>query len=278
MRRLRYIPVLLGLLVFAAAGAHAAFSSHAAVSSTMHAFVHDDESIGLTFDDGSLVGNQARTPPVVPAGTYTIRAVDDSGAHNFHLQGPGTDVGTTIGGTGTPTWTVTLTAGHYRFQCDDHPDFMYGEFDVSGGAGGGTASGGSTSGGGTSSGGTSSGGSTSGGSTSSGGTSSNTGSKASTSSALLGTLAGRVTPSGKLALTKGGRAVASLTAGRYKVTVADNASGRSFLVRQAGHAAKTITGVAFVGTRSVTLTLAPGKWTFYTSAGPKSTSSFLVTS
>src|SRR5581483_10362403 len=37
--------------------------SDAAVSQTMHAFVHVDESIGLTFDDGSAVGSQGREPP-----------------------------------------------------------------------------------------------------------------------------------------------------------------------------------------------------------------------
>ena len=87
MRRIRYIPVVLGVVVCAAVGAHAALSSHTAVSQTMHAFDHDDESIGLRFDDGSDVGNQARNAPVIPPGTYTIVAVDDSGAHNFHLTG-----------------------------------------------------------------------------------------------------------------------------------------------------------------------------------------------
>ena len=136
-RLLQAIPVVLGVIVCAAVGARAALSSHTAVSQTMHAFDHDDESIGLRFDDGSDVGNQARNAPVIPPGTYTISAVDDSGAHNFHLTGPGVDVGTTIGGIQSPTWTVTFQPGsHYRFQCDDHPDFMYGEFNTSGAGGG----------------------------------------------------------------------------------------------------------------------------------------------
>jgi len=68
-------------------------SSHAAVSSTMHAFVHEDQSIGLTFDDGTAVGNQARTPPTIPPGAYTIRVVDDATEHNFHLSGRGACTG-----------------------------------------------------------------------------------------------------------------------------------------------------------------------------------------
>jgi hypothetical protein len=263
MRRLRYIPVVLGVIVCAAAGARAALSSQTAVSQTMHAFVHDDESIGLRFDDGSDVGNQARNAPVIPPGTYTIQAVDDSGAHNFHLQGPGVDVGTTIGGLQSPTWTVTLQPGaHYRFQCDDHPDFMYGEFNTSGAGGGGTT------------GGSSSGGSSSGGSTSSGGgTASNTGTK---STAVLGTLIGRVNPVGNLVLTYGGIPVKKVKAGRYKLTVADKTPKRGFVVGKSGGAATTIGGVTFVGTKTVTLNLTGGKWTFYASGGAKSTSSFTV--
>lgn len=256
----RRIPVLLAVIVLAAAGAHAALSSHAAVSPTMHAFVHEDSSIGLTFDDGSNVGSQAAPPPNIPAGTYTIRAVDDAFTHNFHLGGPGVDVSTTIGGMATPTWTVTLQAGaRYRFVCDDHPDFMWGEFTV-GGAGSGGTSGSSGSSGG------SSGGSTGG----TGGTVSNTG-------ALRGTLVGRVNASGKLTLASGAFPVTKLKAGRYRFTVADKSSARSFVVQRKGGSATTISGAAFVGTRTVVLTLTAGQWMFYTSAGAKSASTFTVT-
>jgi plastocyanin len=249
------IPVLVGTAVLAAAGAHAAFSSQRAVSSTMHAYVHEDASIGLTFDDGTNVGNQATTPPTIPPGTYTIQAVDDAFTHNFHLAGPGVDVSTTIGGTGTPTWTVTLqSGGQYRFVCDDHPDFMYGVFNTSG-AGGGSTGGSSGSSGSTGG---------------SGGTVSNTGS-------LRGTLLGSVQSAGKLTLTSAGRAVTKLKAGRYKLTVADKASTRSFVLQRKGGSSRTVGGVSFVGTRTIVLTLRAGQWTFFSSAGPKSSSTFSVT-
>jgi hypothetical protein len=277
MRRARYIPVLLGAAVVAAVGAHSALSSHTAVSSTMHAFVHEDASIGLTFDDGSDIGNQARTPPTIPAGTYTLRVTDDALTHNFHLGGPGVDVGTTIGGTGTPSFTITLQPGaNYRFQCDDHPDFMYGEFNTAGAGSGGTTSGGSSSGG-SSSGGSTTGGSTGGATGSGSGTSSNTGGS-SGSTALRGTFIGRVNPAGKLALTYGGIPVVKVKAGRYRFTVADKTPARSFVVQAKGRAATTVSGVAFVGTHSVTVNLTPGQWSFYSSAGSKSAASFTVTS
>ena len=269
MARLRFVPVLLAVAALAAVGARSALSSHRAVSSTLHAFVHDDASIGLTFDDGTPVGSQARTPPQIPPGTYTVRVVDDAHDHNFHLMGPGVEQSTSIGDPGTPTWTVTFQPGaSYTFLCDNHPDFMFGNFTTSG-----TSSGGSSSGG--SSGGSTSGGSTSGGSTSGGSTS---GGSASGAGAVLGTLIGRVNPAGKLSLTYGGIPVTKIKAGRYKITVADKTPRRSFLVQQQGHAAATVSSVAFVGTRSVTLRLAAGHWTFFSSAGLRSASTFTVTS
>src|SRR5262249_5921447 len=145
------------------------------------------------------------------------------------------------------------------------------EFNTSG-TGSGSSSGGSSSGG-SSSGGSSSGGSTSGGSSSSGsGTVSNTGTK----NALLGTLIGRGHPARKLVLTYRGIPVQQVKAGRYKITVADKTPKRSFVVGRTGGAATTIGGVAFVGTKTVTLNLTTGSWAFYASGGPKSSSSFTV--
>ena len=58
--------------------------------------------------------------------------------HNFHLTGPGVNVKTSVGATGTKTFTVTLKKGTYKFVCDPHAGFMKGSFTVklSGGASG----------------------------------------------------------------------------------------------------------------------------------------------
>jgi hypothetical protein len=163
----------------------------------------------------------------------------------------------------TPTWTVTFQPGAtYRFQCDEHADFMYGVFQTSG-TGGGTTSGGSLAGGSTS------------GGTSSGGTSSGTSSSGGSQTALSGTLAGTVSAAGTLTLALKGKAVSNLTAGRYKVTVADKSATTSFLVQKKGHAAITVSSRSFVGTHSVTVAFTAGQWTFYSSAG-KTKTSFLV--
>jgi hypothetical protein len=266
--RARNVPVVLGIVVLAATvalklgvgGSHAAVSSHTAVSSTLHAYVHESADIGMNFDDGTDVGSQARTPPTIPPGTYTIRVVDDAVTHNFHLTGPGVDQTTPVDDLQTSTWTVTLQPGStYKFQCDVHSDYMYAAFQTSGT---GSSSSGSSSGG--SSGGSSSGGSSGG--TSSGGTSSG-GSSSGPQTTLRGTLTGAVSAVGKLTLGFGGKPVAKLKAGRYKVTVADKSRTKGFAVQAKGHPVISVSGVSFIGTRSVTVDITTGQWTFYASPG-----------
>jgi len=65
------------------------------------------------------------------AGTYTLKISDKSNIHDFHLSGPGVNKTTSVGGTGSQTWTVKLKKGKYHFQCDPHASFMNGNFTVS---------------------------------------------------------------------------------------------------------------------------------------------------
>jgi plastocyanin len=67
----------------------------------------------------------------VKAGTYTFKIGDKSSFHDFHLKGPGVDKKTSVSGTGSQSWTVTLKAGTYTFQCDPHRSIMHGSFKVS---------------------------------------------------------------------------------------------------------------------------------------------------
>ena len=60
------------------------------------------------------------------AGTYTIKIADKSNIHDFHLTGPGVNKKTSVGGTGSTTWTVKLKAGTYKFACDPHASIMKG--------------------------------------------------------------------------------------------------------------------------------------------------------
>jgi plastocyanin len=64
-------------------------------------------------------------------GKTTLTVADKSGIHNFHLIGPGVNVKTSIVGTGTKTFRITLKRGLYRFICDPHASLMKGSFRVS---------------------------------------------------------------------------------------------------------------------------------------------------
>ena len=55
---------------------------------------------------------------------------DKSSSHDFHLTGPGVNVKTSVGGTGTKTFTVTLQKGTYKFVCDPHKSVMKGSFTI----------------------------------------------------------------------------------------------------------------------------------------------------
>ena len=65
------------------------------------------------------------------AGAYVIKVSDKSKIHNFRLKGPGVNKTTTVGGTGTSTWKVTLKKGKYTYVCDPHATIMKGSFTVS---------------------------------------------------------------------------------------------------------------------------------------------------
>ena|SRR5215207_8321843 len=65
------------------------------------------------------------------AGTYRIAVSDKAASHNFHLRGPGVNKMTTVGFTGSTTWTVKVKAGKYTYVCDPHASNMRGSFVVS---------------------------------------------------------------------------------------------------------------------------------------------------
>jgi len=80
-------------------------------------------SIILEDAQGSRVRN-------LDPGTYDVQVEDLSEEHNFHLFGSGVERLTSVGGMGTESWTVTLTDGTYRYQCDPHSTQMRGSFTV----------------------------------------------------------------------------------------------------------------------------------------------------
>lgn len=66
----------------------------------------------------------------VPAGVYKLTVHDLAAIHDFHLTGPGVNKKTSVSGTGTVVWTVTLQKGTYTYVCDPHRSFMVGKLKV----------------------------------------------------------------------------------------------------------------------------------------------------
>lgn len=116
---------ILGLIVFALGLATAALvtpraGAHA-VSGSISASVGPGFSISMSESS-------------VTAGDYTINVSDNSSMHNFHLSGPGVSESTSISGTGSDSWSVTLQPGTYHFQCDAHASTMNGSLEVTDGS------------------------------------------------------------------------------------------------------------------------------------------------
>ena len=236
-------------------------------------------TLSVTTPSGSVVSSssaQAQIPP----GSYQVIVNNDipdisDTDHMFHFSGPGvillTDMG--AGDNKTEAYTEMLVPNAtYVFQDDRQPGIGRILIGTSATAAG-TGSTGSTGGGSTSG---------------TGGTTSNTGSKTSSNSSILaggssapaafrGSLTGVVSSGGKVLLTKDGKPVTQLKAGRYKISVTDKAPSGSFTIQKIRAPAHTLTGSRFVGRHTTTVTLSAGQWFYYPSFTGKKTY-FIVTS
>jgi plastocyanin len=110
-------------LAVAAAVSALALTGAAQAASTLTGTVGPGFTITLT-QGGKKVTS-------LKAGAYTITIADKSNIHNFHLSGPGVNKSTSVGGTGSTTWKVTLKKGTYKYVCDPHASTMHGSFKVS---------------------------------------------------------------------------------------------------------------------------------------------------
>jgi hypothetical protein len=84
-----------------------------------------------------------------------------------------------------------------------------------------------------------------------------------------GSLDAIVFKSGKLSLSRNGKTVSSLKTGRYTFAVDDESKVAGFTVKSLRGRAVNVTTAAFVGSHSVTLTLAHGRWYFYWASGKR---------
>ena len=224
--------------------------------------------IGTTSLQVTGPGGVIRSGGTLPAGSYQVQ-VDDPDFTNpkFQLSGPGVNVSDDLDSTGMGIDRPRFL-GPYTFQANASYRIQDANMGASSAVTFTTTAGGSTSGG-SSSGGSSSGGSSSGGTSSGGTSSSSSGSKPSTTK-MVGTIKASVSASGKPALTFSGKAVKTLKAGRYTVTVADHSKKAAFIVWQLSRHAMTLSGAAATGPSTHTVTLGAGKWFFEASmSGPR---------
>jgi hypothetical protein len=91
---------------------------------------------------------------------------------------------------------------------------------------------------------------------------------------VRGALHGIVAHNGKLSLRRNGKAVTSLKSGRYTFSVDDQSAKQGFRIQLLKGKAQTITSVAYVGWQELTLSLEPGRWSYFTPGGAKT--SFIV--
>lgn len=89
----------------------------------LHGSVGPGFSISLTDANGNAVNH-------LDPGAFSLTVDDKSNEHNFHLQGPGVDVTTTVDEVGQKTFQLNLVDGKYTFICDAHPTLMADSFTV----------------------------------------------------------------------------------------------------------------------------------------------------
>ena len=240
MRRLLLIPLL---LVGALLGGAESRARTTAVSATLHAQVGPDFQIGLSFDDGTPVTN-------LPAGTYTVQVKDLSDQHNFHLYGPGVDQKTEIATSSEQTWTVTFQDQNgYSFQCDAHSN-LTGTFTVGALAAPPPVT-----------------------------THTPDPVPAPTTTApslpLRGTLSAQLSTKA-VVLAKGGKKATKLARGIYTFAVKDTSKRDGLTLRQVvgGSTTSVLTAPRFVGSKTVSVELQPGKWKVYSTTRETSVYAF----
>jgi len=224
----------------------------------------------VTLPDGTPVGTSSPPGTTISPGTYELVFVNSQNVKNmnFQITGPNVSLQESMGGgeeTAAGDYVTFLPSSQYRFHDANNVSspLAFLQTAATGGSVGGTGAGipGSNS-------------QVSGGSTSNAtvvGTKAGSASSSGTRALYRGTLAGTVALTGSVTLTVNGKPVTTLRAGRYTIKVADRSTKGGFTIQAIKQDPSTLTGLAFVGSRTVTLTLFAGQWLYYPSfVGKKS--------
>lgn len=76
-------------------------------------------------------------------------------------------------------------------------------------------------------------------------------------------LAGTTGPGFTITVKKAGKKVTTLRPGAYTITVSDKSSAHDFVLTGPGIRRKVITGLAFKGSKTATVTLKKGRYEYY---------------
>jgi hypothetical protein len=275
--------VLLLALVLASAASGlvtGASGARALVSTQMTAYVGVGDLIfGMTFADGTEVGQQNMPGPVIPPGTYQIAVDDSTPAANFDLSGNGVSFLTGVEQMVQTTWTVTFEpCSLYSYQNDQQPSAAY-WFQTSASPSSSAACPPSAFAEGTTTAPTAT--------TPIKTVSASPLPPGTTLSALgtlihvspaRGTLLGAVSASGAVTLTRAGKPVSRLPEGQYTIVTEDRSARAGLIIQKANGQPETLSGAAFVGSRRTALRLTTGSWSFYSEAAHTAAHRFSVVS
>jgi hypothetical protein len=250
--------LLLGLVAVGVLALTPAGQARTTANPTLRVNFFTNGSIAVTLPDGTPVGTASGAPTQIPGGYYTVMLFGPGGCSNvpyFELKGPGTSIVDNMdeGELATNQYNAVLQPNStYTWKDDDAvPPVTY-TFTTTGDMlGSPPAQTGSN-----------------------GNSSSNHGSAASTNplgSAVptgRGSLTASVSKTGALSLAYKGKSVTSLKPGKYTITVTDKSAKGGFMFEK-GKRLVNVSGVAFVGKHSTSVTLTSGKWIFTTRVGQK---------
>lgn len=225
-------------------------------SLTLYVSFFANGTISVTTPDGSQLGTTSGTPPVIPAGYYTLIFSGPGGCTNlpyFHLTGPGTNIVSNMNeGTSQKTTNTAnlLPSSTYSWSSDAFPNVLH-TFSTSAVVEGAPPSGQTSNGAGTP--------------TGKGVTYPDI--VGSAVVPLRGTLTAAISTAGRLSLAYKGKSVTHLAAGRYTVAVTDKSANAGFVLRKLNKAAVTITTSRFMGSHSASVHLTAGTWAVGVVAG-----------
>jgi hypothetical protein len=254
--RVRLASVFVGLVALAglldASGVQAA-----APSLTLN--INANGGLDVVLGNGTRIRTSSAPGIVIPPGPYLAivrsEVPDDRDVfHMFHLSGAGVNIVSDLLPCENPRELLTITlqpSSTYVYEDSRHPELGRIVFTTSSS---GSSAETSSSAGGPATGKYS-------------GSVSNSSGVGSDIVPFRGTLHGTADTLGRVTLARNGKRVSSLKAGRYKLVVVDKASRSGFILDRPNLATITVTTSPFVGTRTKTVTLTPGGWSFHGAVG-----------